>query len=137
MLAEVRVSLLCFLYFRTSCGTCSRIILQRSVLLSIYPLSNYPIEFSYFTSFSYFHCCFLTFLSFILSFPSFLFSPFAASHNVPSPSVLPPHTPLYFHSALFNSLFALFILLRFSFLGGWECSVNKSPATLLPSDLSK
>jgi len=126
------------LYFPKSCGTCGRITLQRFLLLSIYPSSNYPTEISYFTSFSYFHCCVLTSLSFILSFPSFLFFfLFAASHSVPSPSVLPPHSPLYFHSAFFNSLFALFILLRFSFLGGWECSVNKSPATLLPSDLSK
>jgi hypothetical protein len=46
---------------------------------------------------------------------------------VPFPSFIPPLSPLYFHSTLFNSLFALFILLRFSFLGGWVCSVNKSP----------
>jgi len=131
------VSLLCFLYSPTSCGTFGRIILQRSLLLSIYSFCNYPTEISYFTSFSYFHFCVLTSLSFILSFPPFLFPPFAASHSAPSPPFVPPHPPLYFHSALFNSLFALFILLRFSFLGVWECSVNKSPATLLPSDLSK
>jgi hypothetical protein len=131
MLAEV------FVLFFVLCGTCGRIILQRSLLLSIYTSSNYPTEISYYTSFSHFHCCVLTSLSFILSSPSFLFPPFAASHSVPSSSILPPHSSLYFHSALFNSLFALFILLRFSFLGGWECSVNKSPATLLPSDLSK
>lgn len=62
-----------FLYFPTLCRTCSRITLQPSLLLSVYPFSNYPTEISYFTSFSYFYCCVLTSLSFILSFPSFLF----------------------------------------------------------------